>query len=61
MNKKDYNFVKTSDEHTADLLRKAGLLELEKEGNMWVFVNIQNNVEFASDNMKMHFTNVLTF
>jgi len=31
-------FVKTSDEHTAKLLREAGLHELTKEGNRWVFV-----------------------
>lgn len=57
----EYNFVKTSDEHTAILLREAGLLELEKERDRWVFANCPNKIEFASDNMKMHYTNVLTF
>lgn len=53
------NFIKTSDEHTADLLRKSGFPELPKEGNVWVFINTQNKVEFASDNTKMHYTNTI--
>ena len=60
MNNKDL-FIKTSDEHTAELLRESGLPELEKENDKYVFANRPNTVEFASDNMKMHFTNIVTF
>lgn len=55
-------FIKTSDEHTAILLREAGLPELAKEGNKWVFVNDHDNVVFSSDeNKKMFYTNKLSF
>lgn len=56
----NFKFVKTSDPHTAELLREAGYPELEKEGDKWVFIN-DNRVEFSSDNTKMNFTNILTF
>ena len=33
------NFVKTSDEHVADELRKNGFTELKRDGKLFVFVN----------------------
>lgn len=54
-------FVKTSDEATAEYLRKAGFEELPKEGNHWVFINSPDRfAEFsASDGLKMNFSNNL--
>ena len=54
-------FVKTSDEQTAKLLRDAGLHELAKEGNKWVFVNEQNKITFSLEDKKLSFTDILTF
>lgn len=54
-------FVKTSDEQTANLLRNAGLHELAKEGNKWVFVNEQNKITFSLEDKKLSFTDILTF
>lgn len=54
-------FVKTSDENTAKILREAGLHELAKEGNKWVFINEPDKVVFSSDDNAMHYTNILTF
>jgi len=53
-------FVKTSDEHTAKLLREAGLHELAKEGNRWVFVAEPEKMEFASDE-KINYSDKLCF
>jgi len=53
-------FVKTSDEHTAKLLREAGLHELTKEGNRWVFVAEPEKMEFASDG-KINYSDKLCF
>ena len=41
-------FIKTSDEGVAKILRDAGYPELEKEGNLFVFINnnLQNNKQF---------------
>lgn len=36
-------FIKTSDEEVAKVLRKAGYPELNKEGNLYVFVNEGNS------------------
>lgn len=49
-------FIKTSDEHTATLLRNSGLIELAKEGNKWVFINENDKVKFSADKMKECFT-----
>lgn len=54
-------FVKTSDEQTANLLRDAGLHELAKEGNKWVFVNEQSKITFSLEDKKLSFTDILTF
>lgn len=54
-------FVKTSDEHTANLLREAGLHELAKEGDKWVFVADAEKMEFSSDEKKINYTNKLCF
>ena len=56
------NFIKTSDEQTANLLREAGLQELPKEGDKWVFVN-SDKVTFSSSDImkKMSYTNILCF
>ena len=54
------NFVKTSDEYTANLLREAGLTELAKEGEKWVFINDVDKVNFSNDEMKKcHTTDIL--
>lgn len=53
-------FVKTSDEHTANLLREAGLHELAKEGDRWVFVADTEKMEFSSDE-KINYSDKLCF
>ena len=58
MNKQ--HFIRTSDEHTANLLRKAGFVELPKESGMWVFVN-NNKIVFSSDGAKITYSDVITF
>ena len=59
MSKKN-NFIKTSGEHTATLLRQSGLTELPKEAQMWVFVNDKNKI--VMEQMKdAHTTNILRF
>ena len=55
---KDY-FVKTSDEATAEYLRKAGFEELPKEGNHWVFLNEIEKVDFNQENLKVNFSDML--
>ena len=56
---KEY-FVKTTDEATAEYLRKAGFEELPKEGNHWVFINSPDKfMGFSSDELKMNFSNRL--
>lgn len=57
------HFIKTDDAHTAELLRDAGLYELAKEGDRWVFVNsVENKIDFSSsDKSKMIFDNKLNF
>lgn len=54
------SFIKTSDEQTADLLRKAGLYELAKEGDKFVFVNDMKKT-FSLEDGKMFYTNKLCF
>ena len=55
------HFIKTSDKHTAEYLRNAGFPELAKEGDRWVFVNDPSKMDFAADDMKVSYTDVLTF
>lgn len=54
-------FINTEDEETANLLRELGYSELPKNGNKWVFINQPGKMEFASDDMDIFYTNVLTF
>ena len=54
------NFIKTADEHTAELLRQSGLIEMPKEAGMWVFVNDKNKI--TMEEMKdVHVTDILHF
>lgn len=55
------HFINTTDIETADLLRKLGFKELPKSGNRFVFINEPNKIQFSSENMKMSFTDKLTF
>lgn len=54
------HFVKTSDENTANLLRKAGLQELAREGDKWVFIS-DDKKTFSLEDGKMFYTNKLCF
>ena len=45
-------FIKTSDEKTAAMLREAGLVELAKEGNKWVFVNENKVINYSEEELK---------
>lgn len=55
------HFIKTDDEHTANLLRQSGLHELAKEGSKWVFIAEQDKIDFSSSDLKMFYTNKLCF
>lgn len=54
-------FINTTDEYTAEILRSLGFKELPKSGNRFVFVNEPNKMQFSSSDMKMNFTDILTF
>jgi len=54
-------FINTSDEETAETLRKLGFDELPKNGKMFVFINEPNKIVFSSENMNLHFTDKLMF
>lgn len=58
---KKLNFVCTTDEQTANTLRDLGYPELPKDGSRWVFVNAKDKSEFSSENLKVHYTDILTF
>lgn len=40
-------FIKTSDEGVANILRKEGFIELNKEGILYVFVNDKDITKFS--------------
>ena len=61
MKKEKLNFVCTTDEQTAKTLRELGYPELPKDGNRWIFVNTQDKKVFSSEDMKVHYTDILTF
>ena len=44
-------FIKTSDEGVAKILRDFGYPELEKEGNLFVFVNDKVKIEQFSETL----------
>lgn len=54
-------FIHTSDEETAEKLRELGYEELPKEGTQWVFINNSNLTFSSEDDMKLNFTNKITF
>ena len=51
--------IKTSDEHTADILRKSGFPELSMEQGKWVFANVIGKIDFSKENLKINFDNKL--
>lgn len=55
------NFIKTSDEATAETLRQLNYKELPKEGNQYVFINnAPTNIPSARfDKAKVMYTNSL--
>jgi len=61
MKNEKLNFVCTTDEQTAKTLRELGYPELPKDGSRWVFVNTQDKKMFSSDDLKVHYTDILTF
>lgn len=54
-------FINTSDEETAEVLRKCGFVELPKSGKYWVFVNEPGKIQFSNGDWKMSFTDKLMF
>lgn len=60
MNDSKKNFVKTTDEHTAEYLRKHGFVELPKEGNHWVFLNEATIADFENENLKVNFSDMIS-
>lgn len=53
------NFVKTTDPKTAEYLRRAGFVELKKEGDRFVFLNEINKVNFDDKDLKVNFSDIL--
>ncbi len=54
------NFIRTTDEQTANELRKAGLKELPKQGLAFCFLNNQE-VKFSVETEKnLKYTNAMT-
>ena len=54
------NFIQTSDEATAKQLRELGFQELPKQNGRWMFIN-SDKIVFSKDDMKIQYTNMLTF
>lgn len=59
--KNNKQFINTTDPDTADILRKYGFKELPKSGNKYVFINEPNKIQFSSDNLRLNYTDKLTF
>lgn len=57
---KDF-FVKTNDQETAEILRASGFVELEKEGDKWVFLNNPSKAEFSTLKGKVYTDSKLSF
>ncbi len=54
-------FIATSDEGTAKRLRDLGYQEMPKQNGRWMFVN-DGKIHFSkSDEMKVSYTDILTF
>lgn len=51
------NFIMTSDQHTAEILRNSGYKELPKQGQLFCFIN--DNKLMFSDNKNVVFSNNL--
>lgn len=54
------HFINTNDKETAEMLRSLGFKELPKSGDRYVFIN-DNKIMFSSDDLKINYTDVLTF
>lgn len=54
------HFINTNDKETAEMLRNLGFKELPKSGDRYVFIN-DNKIVFSSDDLKINYTDVLTF
>lgn len=54
------HFINTNDKETAEMLRSLGFKELPKSGDRYVFIN-DNKIVFSSDDLKINYTDVLTF
>ena len=51
------NFIRTTDEQTAEELRKAGFKELPKQGRVFCFLN-NGKLAFSEDQKKkVHYSN----
>ena len=54
------NFIRTTDEQTAEELRKAGFKELTKQGNAFCFLNDKKVTFSAEVEKNLKYTNALT-
>ncbi len=61
MKNNNRHFINTTDPGTAETLRQLGFKELPKSGDRWVFINEKDKISFSSDNLKMNYTDKLTF
>ncbi len=54
------NFIRTTDEQTANELRKAGFKELPKQGRAFCFLNNQKVTFSAETEKNLKYTNAMT-
>lgn len=50
------NFVKTSDQSTANKLLSVGFILVDKSNGFWTFIN-NKNLQFNKDTCKLQYTN----
>lgn len=55
-----YNFIKTTDEYTKDVLIKEGFKLISQDGDVYTFIN-EPSLTFDHREKKIQYSNMLTF
>lgn len=55
-----YNFIKTTDEYTKDVLIKEGFKLISQDGDVYTFIN-EPSLAFDHREKKIQYSNILTF
>ncbi len=58
-NKQDKKFIVTTDSETADKLKYAGFVEIEKRDDKYIFLNNGKKLTFDAEKYNATFTNIL--